>query len=438
VPALGALIAEPLFLLADTAIVSHLGTAPLAGLGTAAAALATLVNVCVFLAYGTTATTARRLGEGDMVGAMRSGIAGVALAAGLGLALALVGLSAAGPIVRWLGVPGASAGYATTYLRISSLGLPSMLIVLAGTGLLRGLANTRTPLVVAGCGAVANAALNYLLVYPAGLGIAGSALGTVLTQTAMAAAYLRIIQAAGRGWDVRLAPHLGEIRRNLGTNVALLIRTVALRAYLLVAVWAAGRLGTTALAAHTVASNVWNLMAMALDALAIAAQALVGHALGAGQDVRARQLLSRLTRWGVCYGLVTGALLLAVFPLALRLMSSDGHVRGVLVPVVLIMALFQPVAGAVFVLDGVLIGAGDSSYLAWSAMACTAVFVAGALPVALRPMSLTYLWWAVGGLMIVRLLALGIRARGAAWLTAGMPGSKSSVRSSRSATREVR
>ncbi|MBS2965815.1 MATE family efflux transporter [Actinocrinis puniceicyclus] len=419
VPALGALIAEPLFLLADTAIISRLGTAPLAGLGTAAAALATLVNVCVFLAYGTTATVARRLGAGDTAGALNSGIAGVALAAGLGVTLALVGLGAAEPIVRWLGVPPASIGYAGTYLRISSLGLPCMLIVLAGTGVLRGLADTRTPLLIAGWGAVANAALNYLLVYPAGMGIAGSALGTVLTQTAMAAAYLRIIHTAARARGVRPLPRLEEVRHGLGANAALLIRTVALRAYLLVGVWVAGRLGTTALGAHTVGSNVWNLLAMALDALAIAAQALVGHALGAGRPDRARQLLSRLTRWGVGYGLVTGGLLLAVSPFALSLMTPDAHVRAALVPVVLIMALFQPVAGAVFVLDGVLIGAGDSRYLAWAGLACTAVFVGAALPVALAPLTLTYLWWAVGALMLARLFALGVRAKGAKWIEAG-------------------
>lgn len=415
-PALGALLAEPLFLLADTAIVSHLGAAPLAGLGTAAAALATLVNVCVFLAYGTTAAVARRLGAGDVPGAVRTGVDGLALGAALGALLAVVGVAAAPWVVRALGVTGAAAPSATTYLRISSLGLPSMLLVLAGTGLLRGLTDTRTPLVVAGVGAVANAALNYLLVYPAGMGIAGSATGTAAVQTGMALAYLAVVRRAARQHGVPLRPRRDAIRQSLGSNTALLVRTAALRAYLLVSVWVAGSLGTDALGAYTVTANLWNFLAMALDALAIAAQALVGHALGAGRPDRARLLLRRLLRWSTGYGLVTGVLLLATAPLTVPLLAPDHGVRSAVWGVLVILAVLQPVAGPVFVLDGVLIGAGDARYLAWAGLACTLVFVLAALPVAWVPLHLAELWWAIGVLMLARLLALGLRARGPGWL----------------------
>ena len=419
VPALGALVAEPLFLLADTGIVSHLGTRPLAGFGTAAAALSTLVNVCIFLAYGTTAATSRKLGAGDAAGAVRTGIDGVALAAGLGVLLAVAGVAAAEPIVHLLGVTPVAAGYAATYLRVSAFGLPSMLVVLAGTGLLRGMANTRTPLIIAVAGAAVNILLNYLLVYPAGMGIAGSALGTALTQTAMAAGYLVIIGRGAAAQGVSPLPSLRGIKANLGTNVALLIRTIALRVYLLVAVWVAGQTGTVGLAAYTVASNVWTLAALSLDALAIAAQALIGHALGAHRPDRATALTRQLIRWSAWYGVLTGVLLAATEPLLVLLLTPDPRVRSALLPIMLIQAALQPAAGVVFLLDGVLIGAGDGAYLAWAGLASTAVFVVFALPVAWWHLSITYLWIAVTALMLARLVALTLRARGTAWQRLG-------------------
>ncbi len=410
-----------MFLLADTAIVSHLGTGPLAGLGTAAAALATLVNICVFLAYGTTGAVARRLGRGDVPGALSTGIDGLAIGAALGVLLGVAGVVAAPGIVHLLGVTPTGAAYAVTYLRISSCGLPPMLVVLAATGLLRGLANTRTPLYIAAVGALVNVALNYLLVYPAGLGIAGSALGTVTTQTGMAAGYLWIVRRQARVLGVPMRPRLRGIRDSLGTNTALLIRTAALRAYLLLSVWVAGSLGTAALGAYTITANLWGFTVMALDALAIAAQTLVGHALGAQDPTRAVQLLKRLTRWGLLYGLVTGGLLLAMEPLTIGLLAPDPRVRSAVGGVIVIMALLQPVAGPVFLLDGVLIGAGDTRYLAWTGLLCTAVFAAAAVPVALAPLSLAALWWAIGLLMLARLLVLGLRARGSAWLVPNAP-----------------
>ncbi|MDT7578828.1 MAG: hypothetical protein QOK35_88, partial [Pseudonocardiales bacterium] len=173
-PALGALAAEPLFLLADSAIVGHLGAAPLAGLGVAGAALSTVVNMCVFLAYGTTGSVARLLGAGDRRGAIQQGVNGMWLALALGLVLAAVLLATAPALVGVLHAPAPAVPYAVTYLRISAAGVPPMLLVLAGTGILRGLHAVRVPLVVAVTGFAANTALNYLLVFPAGLGVAGS------------------------------------------------------------------------------------------------------------------------------------------------------------------------------------------------------------------------------------------------------------------------
>jgi putative MATE family efflux protein len=423
VPALGALIAEPLFLLADSAMVGHLGAAQLAGLGTAGIALSTLVNVCVFLAYGTTAQVARLLGAGDRRGALARGVDGIYLAAGLGVVLAAAGAIFAPQVVHLLGATPAAAPYATTYLRISTLGLPAMLAVLAATGLLRGLQDTRTPLVVAAAAAVANTLLNWALVYPVHLGIAGSALGTVLVQGAMAAAYVAAVARAARAHQVPLRPGPAAVRASLGANAALLLRTVALRIYLLAAVWTAGSYGTAALAAHTIATNLWLTLALALDALAIAAQALVGRDLGAGRPERVRATVRRMVRWGLAFGLLTGLALWAARSAYIPLFTADHAVRADLMPVLALAALFQPLAAAVFVLDGVLIGAGDAAYLAWAGLACTAVFLAGLATLHAIPLhgdaSLLGLWVVIGVFTLARWIALAARARTDAWLRTG-------------------
>jgi len=418
-PALGALVAEPLFVLADSAIVGHLGPAQLAGLGTAGAALNTLVNVCVFLAYGTTAQVSRLIGAGRRRDALARGVDGMYLAAGLGLVLAVVGLVCADPIVRWLGAGAQAAPYAATYLRGSSLGLPGMLVVLAATGLLRGLHDMRTPLLVAIAAAVVNTAANWVLVYPCGFGIAGSAAGTACVQTAMAAVYGYAAWRACRGEQVPAYPSARAIGASLSANFALLARTIGLRVYLLAAVWAAGTLGTVALAAHTIASNLWSALALALDALAIAAQALVGHELGAGNTGRVRAVVARMNRWGLAFGVATGIGLLALCPLLPGAFTADPAVRSALIPVLVVAALFQPAAGVVFVLDGVLIGAGDAGYLAWASLACTGIFL-GALAVVLAAgWGLVGLWCAVGVFTLARLACLWARARGTAWMRVG-------------------
>ena len=419
VPALGALVAEPVFQLADAAIVGHLGAAQLAGFGAAAAALATLVNVCIFLAYGTTSAVARRMGAGDQRGAVQQGIDGMWVAVLIGALLSAVSVPLAGPIAGAFGASPAATGYAVIYLRISAAGLPGMLLVLAGIGILRGLRDTRVPLAVAGLGAGVNIALNYLLVYPAGLGVAGSALGTAGTQTGMAAAYAAVaVRAAGRH-GAHLRPDSRGIRASAGASFALLVRTAALRVYLLVAVWIAARSGTAALAAHTVATSLWNTLALALDALAIAAQAIVGHALGAGDIAAARSATRRMAVWGLVVGVVAGVVVAAARPLYVPLFSTDHEVRVLLAGVLLLAAAYQPVSGVVFVLDGVLIGAGDNRFLAVASVATTGVFLVCAYAGLWAGGGLTGLWLAIGAFMIARLVVLSARARTSAWTVTG-------------------
>jgi putative MATE family efflux protein len=419
VPALGALVAEPLFQLADSAIVGHLGAAQLAGLGAAGAALSTLVNVCIFLAYGTTSAVARRMGAGDMRGAVRQGIDGMWVALLLGAVIAVVSVPLAGPIVGLFGASRTATGFAVIYLRISAAGVPAMLLVLAGTGILRGLRDTRVPLAVAGLGAVINVVLNYLLVYPAGLGIAGSATGTVITQVGMAVAYAVVAVRAARQHGAHLYPDWAGIRASAGASFALLVRTAALRVYLLIAVWIAARSGTAALAAHTVATNLWNTLALALDALAIAAQAIVGHALGAGDVAGARSATARMCWWGLWLGVAAGVLVAAARPLYVPLFTPDHTVQALLSGVLLLVAVYQPVSGVVFVLDGVLIGAGDNRFLAVASVATTVVFAACAFAARAAGGGLTGLWLAIGAFMLARLVALGLRARSPAWSVTG-------------------
>lgn len=419
-PAFGALVAEPLFVMVDSAVVGHLGTPQLAGLGVAAALLQTGVNIFVFLAYATTAAVARRVGAGDLPAAIRQGMDGVWLALLLGLAVVAVTLPAAPPLVDLFGASGTAAPHAVTYLRVSALGIPAMLVVLAATGVLRGLQDTRTPLYVAVGGFSANAALNVLLVYGFGLGIAGSAWGTVLAQWAMAAVYLVVVVRGARRHGASLRPDAAGIRACAQAGAPLLIRTLSLRAVLMIATAVAARLGDADIAAHQIALTLWSLLAFALDAIAIAGQAIIGRYLGAGDEAGARAACRRMVQWGVASGVVLGLLVAAARPLFMPLFTSDADVIGELGPALLVVAVTQPLAGAVFVLDGVLMGAGDGPYLAGAMLVTLAVFAPAAALVPVLGGGLTALWWAVAGVMMAaRLVTLWARARSGRWVVTG-------------------
>lgn len=426
VPALGALVAEPLFVLVDSAMVGHLGTHALAGLALASTVLVTVVGLCVFLAYATTATVARRLGAGDRRAALQAGVDGMWLALALGVALAGATWAAAPWLVATLGADGPVLDSATTYLRWSVPGLPGMLLVLAATGALRGLQDTRTPLVVAASGAVANAALNAALIYGAGMGIAGSGLGTAAAQLGMAAWLVVVVVRGARDAGTSLAPAAAGLWASTRAGVPLLVRTATLRLAILLTVWTATGLGPTALAGHQVVNAVWGLTAFALDALAIAAQALVGHALGARDAARTRAVLRRTLQWGVGSGVVLGVLVGALAPLYVPLFSPASDVRHAAVLGLVVAAVALPMAGWVFVLDGVLIGAGDGRFLAGAGVVTLVAYVPAALAVhAWAPggaAGLAWLWAAFAGVfMAARALTTGLRARGGAWMTLGAP-----------------
>ncbi|WP_427384191.1 MATE family efflux transporter [Janibacter sp. G56] len=433
VPAFLTLIAEPLFLLADSAIIGHLGTTSLAGLGVASAVLLTAAGIFVFLAYGTTAVVSRQVGAGSAKGAVEAGVDGTWLAIGLGAAVGLITAAAAGPLCAWLGATGAVHEQAVTYLRISAAGLPAMLVVLAATGVLRGLQDTRTPLVAASLGFGANIVLNLALVHGLHLGIAGSAIGTIIAQWGMAVGLLAVLLRTAAATGASLHPHPGRVLAAALGGFPLLVRTLALRAVLLLTVWVAAGLGDVPLAAYQVSSTIWSFLVFALDAIAIAAQALTGKALGAGDKRAAREATDVMLRWGIGSGIVLGALVLAVHPWLPALFTPDPAVRAAIGAGLVIIALGQPISGIAFVVDGVLMGAGDGRWLAWSMVGLLAAYVPIALalraaaptllegldPADAAAVSVRWLWLAFTAFMALRAVVFWWRIRGDAWMVTG-------------------
>ncbi|MEJ5945781.1 MATE family efflux transporter [Pseudokineococcus basanitobsidens] len=427
-PAFAALVAEPLFLLVDSAVVGSLGVVPLAGLGIAGTVLTTAVGVFVFLAYATTAAVARRLGADDLPSALRQGVDGMWLALGLGVVTAAAAWPAARSLALALGAGAEVADAATAYLRASLPGLPAMLVVLAATGVLRGLQDTRTPLVVAVTGALANVPLNLVLVLGLGpvpaLGIAGSGLGTSIAQLGMAAALVVVVARGARRHGVTLGPAGAGVLRSGRDGLPLLVRTLTLRASILLTTAAAARSGDTALAAHQVVVTIWSALALGLDALAIAGQALTGRTLGAGDVPGTHDVLRRLLQWGAVVGVLSGLVVLAGRTLVAPVFSPDDGVRTAIAAALVVVALAQPLAAYVFVLDGVLIGAGDGRYLAVAGLVGLAVYAPLVVAVTTwgptGTAGLVWLWGAfAGGLMAVRALTLGLRARRDAWAVVG-------------------
>ncbi|QKW20746.1 MATE family efflux transporter [Kitasatospora sp. NA04385] len=419
VPAFGALVAEPLFLMADSAIVGHLGTSQLAGLGVASAALTTVVGVFAFLAYATTAAVARRIGAGDRRAAVQQGVDGIWLALLLSAGLVVLTLLLAPQAARLLGASATAAPYAVTYLRISALGVPAMLLVLAATGVLRGFQDTRTPLLVAIGGFTANLLLNLGLVYGAGLGVAGSAWGTVIAQNAMAAVYVAVVVRGARREGAALRPDTAGIRASARAGGPLLVRTLSLRAVLLLATAVAANLGDAEVAAHQITMTVWSFVAFALDAVAIAGQAIIGRYLGAGDLPGTRAATRRMVEWGLGAGVLFGLLMVLGRPLYVPLFSSDPAVQHQLSAALLLAALTQPVGGLVFVLDGVLMGAGDGRYLARAMLATLLAFVPAALAVPALGLGLAGLWWAMNLFMLTRAAFLVGRVRTGHWMVTG-------------------
>ena len=419
VPAFGALLAEPLYVLADTAVVGHLGTAQLGGLAVASAILLAAYSLCIFLAYGTTASVARLLGAGDEREAAHIGVQGLWLAAIVGTSLALGGFLFSAELVSWFGADGAVAGFALTYFRISLIGMPFLLVTLAGTGYLRGVQDTRSPLVIAVISSTINLILELVLVIGLGYGVGASAAATVVVQIGAALVYIRAVLIPSRRLGASVLPDPSTLRTLARVGADLMVRTAALRAAFIGATVIATRLGKTEVAAHQISLEIWNLLALGLDALAIAAQAMVGRLLGAARPDEARAASLRLLHLGVAAGVMIAVVVVASSPLLPGVFTQDAEVRRLSGFLLLWVAAQQPVAAVVFVLDGVLIGAGDQRFLAWAMVLASAAFFAVALPILPLGLGIGWVWVAISVLLLVRVTALGIRFAGSRWQVVG-------------------
>lgn len=419
VPAFFALITEPLMLLADTAIIGHLGTPELGGLAAASVVLGTVVGLCVFLAYGSTASVSRHHGAGDERSAYGLAISSLWLAAGLGVVLGAAVAASSGVLAGALSSSDQVAGHAQDYLLVSALGVPAMLLLLAATGALRGVLDLRTPLIATVAANVVNVVLNVVFVYGFDWSVQGAAAGTVIAQWLAAAWLVTVVVRRARPARASARPHVGQILAAARQGVPLIVRTLTLRVALLLAALVAAGLGDASLAAHQVAGTLVGFLAFGLDAIAIAGQTLTGRSLGAGDAVGTRATTRRMIGWGVGTGLVAGIALAATAPWLPRLFTSDPAVHDALVPALLVIAAIQPVSGVVFVLDGVLIGAGDGAYLALAGVLTLIAYTPVVALVWWLDAGFTWLWVAYGCFLAARLATLWWRQRGTAWMVLG-------------------
>ncbi|MGY1594854.1 MATE family efflux transporter [Geodermatophilus sp. SYSU D00708] len=415
-PALVVLAAEPLYLLVDTAVVGNLGTVALGGLAVGGGLLAWAAALLNFLAYGTTARAARRAGAGDRTGAVGEGVQATWLALALGLAVLALFQLLAGPLTRALaGSAGPVADAGEAWLRIASLGAPLLLVSLAGNGWLRGVQELRRPMHYVLAGSLLSLVLCPLLVHPVGLGLAGSAIANVAGQALSAALFVRALLREGVPWR----PRPRAIRAQMVIGRDLLLRAAVLQLAFLTATGVVARAGTAELAAHQIALQLFLFLALVLDAYAIAAQTLVGQALGAGRPDDARATARRVTLWGLGTGVVVGVLLVAVRPVVLPLFTDDPAVVGQATVAWLFLAGMQPLAGVVFALDGVLMGAGDVGYLRTVTIGSALV---GFIPLSLLAVPLGWglagVWTGLTLFIALRLVAVLVRVAGNRWLEA--------------------
>jgi putative MATE family efflux protein len=416
-PALGALAAEPLYLLADTAMVGHLGTEQLAALAIAATLLTGAFTLFNFLTYGTTAQVARLSGAAAHEEAGRLAAQALWLASGIGVLLTATLAALAVPLVDLMGAEGHTAELAVLYLRIGSLGLPFALIALAGQGFLRGVSDLRTPLVIVVVANVANVLLNLLFIYGFDWGLAGSAWATVVAQLGMGVAF---VAALLRAPATSRRPSLAGMRPLARIGSEIFVRTTALYASFLVAGAVLARVGNDSLAAHQVAFQLFVFLALVLDAVAIAGQVIVGRSLGASDADEAYRAAKRMIELSVAAGAVFAVVMLALTEVLPRAFTSDADVIDELHKIWPLFALMQPANGAVFALDGILIGAGDTRFLMWGMLASSLlVFV----PVALASLALDFgivgVWCGLLGLIAARLVTCGWRFRGRRWAIVG-------------------
>ncbi len=410
IPALGSLVADPLLGLVDTAFVGRLGSESLAGLGIAAALFSVAFFVFNFLEYGTTSEVARSVGAGDRAAAGRATITAGVLAVLAGIAVAALLLLLAGPTVGALGASGLVKAEAVTYVMIRALAAPAVLMVRAAHGVYRGHQDTRTPLAVALGISGLNLVLDPLFIFGAGMGVAGAAWATVIAQWLGAIVFVGLLRKGKTAYGLDGAkPVVAEVRAFLRIGRALAIRTGSLLAVFTVATAVAARVSEDAVAAHQILSQLFIFLALTVDALAIAAQALVGKYRGSRDGAAALEVSDRLLVLGAVVGLILAGGLWLLAPVIGSWFTADPGVLVEFDQAFWLVVMIQPLGALVFVWDGVFIGLGDFTFLA-GAMAASGL-ISGAVLILVIPLDwgLSGVWWGIVVLLWARLVTLAWR-----------------------------
>jgi len=411
------LAAEPLYLLVDTAVVGHLGTTALAGLGIAGALMALLMLIGQFVEYGTTSRAARWYGADRRDAAVNEGVQASWLAVVIGLVVIAAGEVFAHPMIGLLAGSDAHVRHAAeSWFRIAVVGVPGVLLVLAGNGWMRGVQETRQPVRIVLIANALSAAASPILVYPAHLGLEGSAIANVAAQVVGGALFVRALRRA----TPNIRPQWTVMRAQLVLGRDLVLRSAAFQVAFLSAAGVASRMGSAQIAAHQIGLQLWEFTALLLDSFAIAAQSLIGAALGGHDAKTARHMAGHIARYGLWAGCGFSALFAAgwvLVPEAFTSSSAVQHQAHLLWPWLIGML---PAAGVVFALDGVLIGAGDLAFM----RTITIIAAVGAF----APLNLAALhWhWGIGGVwagltafIVVRLVGMTARTRGSRWIVLG-------------------
>ncbi|WP_190972715.1 MATE family efflux transporter [Bifidobacterium tissieri] len=425
IPTFGQLIAEPTFILIDTAIVGHIGDASLAGLSIGSSIILTAVGLCIFLAYSTTAQVAHLLGAGRRREGLQAGIDGLWLALLIGVALGVALFAFAEPLCHALGGRGDVLDQAVTYTRAVVLGAPGMLLVYAANGIFRGLQKVRITLIAAVSGAVVNTLLEVLFVLVFGWGIAGSGSATLIAQWFMGLFLVVPAVLWAKADGVTLRPQLAGIMAAGGDGLPLFIRTLAIRAAMVMTVASAARMGTHVLAGFQAVNSSWNFAMNMLDSVGIAGQTLVGSALGARDWKRARALTRSTGRAGAVVGLGVGIAFAVVGLAAGHFFSPNPQIQLLTAVGMVTMGVFFPLQGWMMALDGILIGARDFRYLA-ATCTITAVayivalglLVAFGIPLIPGDVARTAVLWLAFNVVLMggRGVANGLRARSDVWM----------------------
>lgn len=419
VPAFGALIAEPLYVLTDRAIVGRLGTPELAGLAIASAILLSAHAVLIFLAYGTTGLVGRLVGAGSPKRAAEQGIAGVWLSVGLGIVVSLAMWAGSDWLVGLFDPEPEVAELALTYLRISLLGFTALLMGMAATGYLRGAQDTVTPLVIVVVSAAANVGIELLLVFELDMGIAGAAWSTVIAQWGAAIAFAVAVARRARAAGATLRFVTAAARRYALVGAQMFVRTASLRGSFVLTTVFAAHIGTTEVASHEIGLQVWSFFSLALDAVAIAGQAMVAKELGASRPEVARAASVRMIGMSIQLSVVFGAAVVLLRAPIAAIFSTDPDVVSLAGFLLLFVAFSQPVNAAAFAFDGIFIGAGDLGFLAWAMAGAAVGFSVVGGVVRLLDLGIGWVWAALVLFMCFRVAPQWVRFRGDAWLRTG-------------------